>query len=52
VIGFTIACIISFLAPLTMAGLNPARDLGPRLVLLLSGWKQYALPEEGFLASK
>ncbi len=43
-IGFSVAIIISVLAPLTQAGLNPARDLGPRLFALLAGWGSIALP--------
>lgn len=43
-IGFSVAIIISVLAPLTQAGLNPARDLGPRLFALLAGWGTIALP--------
>ena len=43
-IGFAVAIIISVLAPLTQAGLNPARDLGPRLFALLAGWGAIALP--------
>ncbi len=37
-IGLTITVLISLLAPLTMAGFNPARDLGPRIVAALAGW--------------
>lgn len=43
-IGFSVAIIISVLAPLTQAGLNPARDLGPRLFAFLVGWGPIALP--------
>ena len=43
-IGFAVAIIISVLAPLTQAGLNPARDLGPRLFAQLAGWGVIALP--------
>lgn len=43
-IGFAVAIIISVLAPLTQAGLNPARDFGPRLVALFAGWGAMALP--------
>lgn len=31
-IGLTVMGMISVVTPLTQAGLNPARDLGPRLV--------------------
>lgn len=47
-IGATVAIIIAVLAPLTQAGLNPARDLGPRLFSLLAGWHTAALPDTGF----
>ena len=44
-IGLTVASIIFFVAPLTQAGLNPARDAGPRLVAYLMGWLSAALPD-------
>lgn len=44
-IGLTVASIIFFIAPLTQAGLNPARDAGPRLVAFLMGWNTAALPD-------
>lgn len=37
-IGLTVTLLISLLGPLTMAGFNPARDLGPRIFSSLSGW--------------
>jgi len=37
-IGITLAALISIFAPLTQAGFNPARDLGPRLVSAAAGW--------------
>ena len=44
-IGLTVSSIIFFVAPLTQAGLNPARDAGPRLVAYLAGWRSAALPD-------
>ncbi len=44
IIGITVAAIISVIAPLTQAGLNPARDLGPRLVSHYLGWGEIAIP--------
>lgn len=45
-IGLTVSSIIFFIAPLTQAGLNPARDAGPRLVAYLAGWRDAALPDD------
>ncbi len=44
-IGLTVTSIICLVAPLTQAGLNPARDFGPRLVAWLTGWGSAALPD-------
>lgn len=41
-IGLTITCLIAVIGPLTNAGLNPARDLAPRLVGWLAGWQTIA----------
>jgi glycerol uptake facilitator protein len=43
-IGLSVSIIISIVAPLTQAGLNPARDFGPRLVSYLFGWGEIAIP--------
>ena len=43
-IGLGVAAIISIIAPLTQAGLNPARDFGPRLVAYAMGWGEIAIP--------
>lgn len=49
--GFIVALLISFIAPLTQAGFNPARDLSPRVFSMLAGWGRAALPDAsgGFL---
>ena len=43
-IGLALAVIIMIVAPLTQAGLNPARDFGPRLLAYLLGWGKVAIP--------
>lgn len=43
-IGLMAALIIAVVAPLTQAGLNPARDFGPRLFAYLMGWGRVAIP--------
>ncbi len=51
-IGLTVSALISFIAPLTQACFNPARDFGPRLFAFLMGWGEIALPgpsSTGFL---
>ncbi len=45
-IGLTVTSVICLIAPLTQAGLNPARDLGPRLVAWLMGWGDAAFPDQ------
>lgn len=47
-IGLTVTAIICLLAPLTQAGLNPARDFGPRLVAWCLGWGDAAWPDKTF----
>jgi glycerol uptake facilitator protein len=44
-IGLTITSVICLIAPLTQAGLNPARDFGPRLVAWVMGWRAAAFPD-------
>lgn len=50
-IGLTVASLICLLSPLTQAGLNPARDLAPRLLAWLAGWGCAAFPDRngGFI---
>ncbi|MDP2932840.1 MAG: MIP family channel protein [bacterium] len=43
-IGATVTAVICVIAPLTQAGINPARDFGPRLFSYFAGWKQIAIP--------
>ena len=45
-IGLTVASIICLVAPLTQAGLNPARDFGPRMVAWIFGWGDAAFPDK------
>jgi len=42
-IGGTVGCLLSIIAPLTQGGFNPARDFGPRIVTLCAGWKSVAM---------
>lgn len=44
-IGLTVSSVICLVAPLTQAGLNPARDFGPRVVAMIMGWGQAAQPD-------
>lgn len=44
-IGLTVTSIICLIAPLTQAGLNPARDFGPRMVAWITGWGSAAFPD-------
>ncbi len=50
-IGLSVTSIICLIAPPTQAGLNPARDLGPRVVAWMMGWGDAAFPDRsgGFL---
>ena len=45
-IGLTVTSIICLIAPLTQAGLNPARDFGPRMVAWIFGWGKAAFPDQ------
>ncbi len=44
-IGLTVSSIICLISPLTQAGLNPARDFGPRMVAWMTGWGSAAFPD-------
>ncbi len=43
-IGITVGILICFLAPISQAGFNPARDLAPRIFAYLAGWGNAAFP--------
>ncbi len=47
-IGLSVMLIICIIGPLTQAGLNPARDLSPRIFAYIAGWKDAALPDKNF----
>lgn len=47
IVGFAVGLLIMFFAPISQASFNPARDLGPRLMLLLMGFGENALPGTG-----
>lgn len=43
-IGLLVAALVQYEAPVSMAALNPARDLGPRIFGYLVGWGPIAFP--------
>ena len=46
-IGLTVTIILSLIGPLTMACLNPARDLAPRIFSSLAGWGKVPFQTNG-----
>jgi glycerol uptake facilitator protein len=44
-IGLTVSSVICLIGPLTQAGLNPARDFGPRMVAWIMGWGSASFPD-------
>lgn len=48
-IGLAVTSIIAVIAPLTQAGLNPARDMSPRLLSMLAGWGKAAMPSSDYV---
>jgi glycerol uptake facilitator protein len=47
-IGIVVAALVGLFAPIEMASLNPARDFGPRLWMLLIGYGSNAIPGPNF----
>lgn len=45
-IGLTVTSIICLIAPLTQAGINPARDFSPRMAAWIFGWDQASFPDQ------
>ena len=43
-IGLTASIVVSIVAPISQAGLNPARDFGPRIIAYCAGWGSVAIP--------
>ena len=43
-IAIYVAGLVAYEAPISMASLNPARDLGPRVWAYLAGWGEIAFP--------
>lgn len=48
-IGLTVTVLICTIGPMTDAGLNPARDMGPRVVGWFVGWKNIAFSTDAFI---
>jgi len=46
-IGLSLTVIIGIMAPFSMGGFNPARDLMPRIVASLAGWGSYPFTYNG-----
>lgn len=46
-IGVSLTVLICVFAPVSMAGFNPARDLGPRLWITLAGWGSLGMTHDG-----
>lgn len=44
IVGLTVGVLVFTTAPLTMTSLNPARDLGPRIMLFFLGFGKIAFP--------
>ncbi len=47
-IGFTVAALITLLAPISQGGFNPARDFGPRMFSFFAGWGEVVFQKPSF----
>lgn len=47
IIGITLTVLISLFAPVSMGGFNPARDLAPRILSSIAGWKSIPFSTNG-----
>jgi len=47
-IGIVVAALVGLFAPIEMASLNPARDFGPRIWMLIIGYGSNAIPGPNF----
>ncbi len=47
-IGIVVAALVGLFSPIEMASLNPARDFGPRIWMLLIGYGSNAIPGPNF----
>ena len=43
-IGLLVAALVAYEAPISMTAMNPARDLGPRIMSFVFGWGEMAFP--------
>ncbi len=47
-VGITVGVLICCFAPLTQCCMNPARDIGPRIISFYYGWEEIAFHNNGY----